>query len=340
MAHSWESVFNDLKKGKYSPVYFLHGDEPYYIDLITNFIEKNALDEASKGFNQVVLYGKDVDMAQVLTHARRFPMMAERQVVIVKEAQEIKNLNREDGQVMLMAYLEQPLESTVLLFSHKHKPFDQRKKLAKVLDQKAIAVNSKKLYDNKLPDWAKRYVIQCGHLIDQKAAIMLVDHIGNNLQRLANEVDKILINFKEKVTIDPSLVEKYVGISKDYNSFELQHALATKDALKANRIVNYFGQNPKSNPLLLTIGLLYSFFSKLLLIHHSQDQSESGLASSLRISPFFVREYIVASRNYPMSKVIQNIGHLRTADLHSKGVDAINLADGQILKELIFKLMH
>lgn len=340
MAHSWESVLNDLKKGNYSPVYFLHGDEPFYIDLLSDFVEESVLDQASKGFNQTILYGKDVDIGQILNQARRFPMMAERQVVIVKEAQEIKDLNKDEGQALLISYLEQPLNTTLLLFSHKHKPFDQRKKLAKVLDQKAIVVNSKRLYDNKLPDWAKKYTEQKGHSIDEKAAFILTENIGNNLQRLANEIDKILINFKDKVTINATLVEKYVGISKEYNSFELQKALALKDVLKANRIVNYFANNPKANPLLLTITMLYSFYSKLLLIHHSQDRSKKGLASKLRISPFFVNEYITASNNYPLNRVIKNIGFLRLADLRSKGVDTVNVADGQLLKELIFRLMH
>ncbi|MDA0196259.1 MAG: DNA polymerase III subunit delta [Bacteroidetes bacterium] len=340
MAHTWESTLNDLKKGNYSPVYFLHGDEPFYIDLLSDFVEENVLDQASKGFNQTILYGKDVDMSQVLNQARRFPMMAERQVVIVKEAQEIKDLNKQEGQEQLMSYLEHPLITTLLLFSHKHKPFDQRKKLAKVLDQKAIVINSKKIYDNKLPEWAQKYTGQKGHSIDEKAAFILAENIGNNLQRLANEIDKILINFKDKVTIDPTLVEKYVGISKEYNSFELQKALAFKDVFKANQIVNYFANNPKSNPLLLTIAMLYSFYSKLLLIHHAEDRSERGIASKLRISPFFVNEYITATNKYPLNQVIRNIGFLRQADLRSKGVDAVNPTDGQLLKELIFKLMH
>ncbi|MEQ9427037.1 MAG: DNA polymerase III subunit delta [Cyclobacteriaceae bacterium] len=340
MPQSWDSVLSDIQKNKFSPIYFLHGDEPYFIDLIVDHIEKNAIEESAKSFNQIVLYGKDVDMNQILTQARRFPMMSERQVVLVKEAQEIRDLAKEAGQTLLEGYINQPQASTILVFAHKHKAFDQRKKIAKELNKKAVVVQSKRLYDNQIPDWIKTFIGQRGHSIEEKAAHMLSEYIGNNLERIVNEVDKILINFKEKVYITPDLIEKYVGISKEYNSFELQKALAVRDVYKANLIVNYFGANPKSNPLILTIAFLYTFFTKLLLVHSANDQSSGALASQLRISPFFVKEYITASKNYPKGKVIANIHHLRHADLKSKGVNANNIDNGELLKELIFLLMH
>ena len=340
MATNALDVLKDLKKGDYKPVYFLHGDEEFFIDEITNYIEKNALDEAAKGFNQVVLYGKDTEIRDMLTQARRFPMMSEKQTVIIKEAQEIKDLNKEEGQTLFEEYLNNPLSSTILVLSHKHKTFDKRKKLFKSLDKKAVVVESKKLYESKIPEWVRGYVSSQGHQIDDKAAYMLSEYIGNNLQRLSNEVSKILINFKEPVTITPQLVQKYVGINKDYNSFELQKALALKNVLKANQIVNYFGNNPKGNPALPIIAVLYSFFSKLLLVHHAEDKSERAIASKLRVSPFFVREYLTAATNYPLPKVIRNIGYLREADLGLKGVTSLSMSEGKLLKELVFKLIH
>ncbi|CAK9032907.1 Phosphoenolpyruvate carboxykinase (ATP) (PCK) (PEP carboxykinase) (PEPCK), partial [Durusdinium trenchii] len=229
LAGSAQEVLGSLKNGQYSPVYFLHGDEEYFIDLITDHIEQHALDETAKGFNQLILYGKDTEVRDILTQARRFPMMSERQTVIVKEAQEIKDLNKEDAQTLLEEYLKNPLPSTILVLSHKHKTFDKRKKLAKSLDKLAVVVESKKLYDNKIPDWIRGFVKDKGHAIDDKAAFILAEYIGTNLQRLSNEIDKILINFKEPITISPDLIQKYVGINKDYNSFELQRAIAMKN---------------------------------------------------------------------------------------------------------------
>jgi len=340
MAKATSAVLSDLRQNKFAPVYFLHGEESYNIDLISDYIEANALDESAKGFNQIVLYGKDVEVRDVLTQARRFPMMSERQTVIVKEAQEIKDLNKEGAQAVLEEYLNNPLASTILVFSHKHKTFDKRKKLAKILEKTSIVVESKKLYDNQIPDWTKSFVAEKGHQIEDKAAYMISEFIGNNLERISNEIEKILINFKEPVMITSQLVQKYVGINKDYNSFELQKAIAIRNVLKANQIINYFGENPKGNPILPIIAVLYSFFSKLLIVHQQTDKSDKILASKLRVNPFFVKEYVTAGRNYPLSKVVKNIRHLRDADLASKGVMAINIPPGRLLKELVFKLMH
>ncbi|HEX8546437.1 MAG TPA: DNA polymerase III subunit delta, partial [Cytophagaceae bacterium] len=220
MAVTPESVIKDLKANKYSPVYFLQGEEPYYIDLISDYIEKNCLQEGDKGFNQTVLYGKDINISTVLQYARRFPMMSDRQVVLIKEAQEISDLGKEQGDSMLLQYVQKPLTSTILVFCHKYKVLDGRKALGKNLDKHAIVVNSKKIYDNQLPDWVSGYFAQKGITINSKAAIMLTEAVGNNLNRLANESDKVLINLKEKREVDEGLIEKYVGISKDYNVFE------------------------------------------------------------------------------------------------------------------------
>lgn len=340
MAISAESILSDLKKNKYAPVYFLQGEEPYFIDLISDHIEANALNESEKGFNQVVMYGKDAEVNKILTNARRYPMMAERQVVIVKEAQEIPDLNKEEGQKLLEAYLKNPLPSTILVFAHKYKTLDGRKSLAKTVKDKAVLLTTKKLYDNAIPDWIINYVKSKGFGIDLKATQMLTDFIGNNLSSLTNEINKILINFKEKTTIDAAIVQKFVGISKEYNVFELQKALGTRDVMKANQIVHYFEANPKNNPIIPVIALFYAYFSKLLLIHHSKDKSEKGIAAAVGLNPFFVKEYLLAARNYPIHKVIDNIHHIKRADLQSKGIDSPSMAEGQILRELVYKLMH
>lgn len=340
MAVAPESVIKDLKNNKYSPVYFLHGEEPYYIDLIAGMIEERALDEAAKGFNQMIMYGKDVNMSAVLNNAKRYPMMSDRQVVIIREAQEIQDLVKEDGQKMLESYLKNPQPSTILVFCHKYKTVDGRTSLAKVLDKHAILVHSKQLRDYQVPDWIESYIREKGFTISTKAKQILAEHIGVNLQRLSNEIDKMLINCREKCEIDPAMIQKYVGISKDFNVFELQKALALKDAFKANQIVNYFGANPKVNPAIPVIAFLFTFHTKLLLAHHSKDLSESGLAKTLGLPFMAAKEYAVAVRNYPLTKVIRNIQHLRRADMQTKGIDCAAISDGQILKELVYNLLH
>jgi len=335
-----EDVLRDLKSGKYAPIYFLQGEEPFYIDQILGYIEKNAIDDSMKGFNQVVLYGKDVDMGTVISNARRFPMMGDRQVVIVKEAQEIKDLTKADAVKLMEAYLQNPLPSTILVFGHKYKKVDGRSSLGKSFDKHGILVTSEKMYENKLPAWILDYVKEKGFTIHDKAVQMLADNIGNNLERLANEIDKVLINFKEKGQIDPATIQKYVGISKDYNVFELQKALAVRDILKVNQIVHYFEANPKSNPIIPIIASLFGYFTKLMLIHHSKDKSEAHLASAIGVHPFVLKEYLQASRNYSLPKVIDNIHYIRQADMQSKGIDSGAMSEGEILKELTFKIMH
>ncbi len=340
MAVTAESILSDLKNRKYAPVYFLQGEETWYIDQITDYIEGHVLSDAEKGFNQTILYGRDVAMNEVLTHARRFPMMAERQVVIVKEAQNVSDINREKGQKLLCDYLENPVPSTVLVFCHKNKALDKRKALGKAVEKHAIALTTKKLYDNQVPGWVENYIGSKGFSANTKAIQMLADSIGADLERLSNEIDKILINFKDPVQIDEQIVHKYVGISKDYNVFELQKALIVKDVLKANKIVNYFEANPKKNPILPVIAILFSFFSKLLIAHHAQDKSERNLASLLRVSPYFVKDYLIALKHHSLPAVINSIHHIKQADLRSKGIDNASMAEGQILKELVFRLLH
>ncbi|MDF9795524.1 DNA polymerase-3 subunit delta [Catalinimonas alkaloidigena] len=343
MPHTPESVLKSLREKQYAPLYFLQGEEPYHIDLIADYIEENVLEESERGFNQIIMYGKDVDVSTVLNNAKRYPMMSERQVVIVREAQEVQDLNAKGGQQQMEAYVKNPMPSTILVFCYKYKTIDGRKPLSKLLDKFGVLVESKKMYDNQLPDWIAQYIKQKGFQIDDKAVQMLADYIGNNLKRLTNEIEKVLINFRqgdEEGEITPAVIQKYIGISKEYNVFELQKALAVRDVLKANRIIQYFEANQKANPIIPVIALLFTFFSKLLLVHQSSDKSERALAGVLKINPFFAKEYKIAAVNYPLPKVIANIHHLRMADQHAKGIDNSAGNDAQIMKELVFRLMH
>ncbi len=345
MAATFDSVYKELKKGNYSPVYFLHGDEAYFIDKVSDYIEDHALQETEKGFNQMILYGKDVEMSTVINNAKRFPMMAERQVVIVKEAQEIKDLNKEVGQKLLENYLLNPLPSTILVFAHKHKSLDKRKAIGKLIEKESVAIQSKKLYDNQLPDFIRGYFVERDFKASDKAVQMLANYIGNNLTRITNEIDKMLLNFEEKIGIEDYHIAKFVGISKEYNVFELQKAISFRQVLKANEIINYFQANPKTNPAILIIFNLFSYFNKLLLIHGARMKNGSPakgeLASLIGVSPYFVDEYLTAAKNYPLGKVMQNLASIREADMMTKGVGGTgNITDGFLLKELIFKLMH
>ncbi len=340
MSQKPEEVIKKLKNNEYATIYFLYGTENYYIDLITGLIERNALGETEKGFNQIVIYGKDITVSEMINHARRYPMMSERQVVIVKEAQNIYDWDKEESQALLNNYFITPQPSTILVIAYKNKKPDKRKTVFKSIARHAVVVESNKPYESQLPDWIGTYVKDKGHSVDLKATYMLVEYVGNDLERLANEIDKILINYAGPVEITSGIVQKYVGISKDYNSFELQRALAVRDIVKANRIVNYFNANPKTNPVIPVIALLFSFFSKLLIVHSTKDKSKKSLASETGVHPFFIDDYLIACRNYPLPKAIQNIHYIREADLRSKGVGANSMKEGEILKELVYKLLH
>ncbi|WP_245970547.1 DNA polymerase III subunit delta [Pseudochryseolinea flava] len=330
----------DLKAKKYAPVYFLQGEETFYIDLIADFIEAHVLNEAEKGFNQVVVYGKDVTMATILTHARRFPMMAERQVVIVKEAQDIQDLGKDIGGKLLLDYLGKQVPTTVLVFCHKHKSLDKRKEVGKKIDQLAVTINSKKLYDNQLPEFVSEYVKDKKIPIEDRAIQAICEFVGNDLHRLANEIDKLVISLQPGESITADKVMNQVGVSKEYNIFELQKAIVTRDTLLATKIVNYFESNTKKNPSIPVVAYLFSFFSKLLMASSATDKSEKGLVSELKVSPYAVRDYTSALRIYPMPKIMDNISSLREADLKLKGVNTGAANEGQILRELVWRLMN
>jgi DNA polymerase III subunit delta len=335
-----KKILTDLRASKYAPVYFLEGEETFYIDQIADFVEKNALSEAEKGFNQVVVYGKDAPMATILTHARRFPMMAQRQVVIVKEAQDIPDLNKETGSKLLLDYLNKPVPSTVLVFCHKHKTLDKRRELGKRIGQLSVCVSTKKMYDNQLPEFIDEYAKDKKIPMESQAIQALCEFVGNDLHRLANEIDKLVISLAPGESITAERVMNQVGVSKEYNIFELQKAIIQKDSLLANKIVNYFESNTKKNPIIPVVAFLFSFFSKLLVASQASDKSEKGLASELKVSPYAVRDYSIALRQYPLAKIIENIGHIKEADLKLKGVNSASVTDGQIIRELVWRLMN
>ncbi|MCS7018026.1 MAG: DNA polymerase III subunit delta [Cytophagales bacterium] len=340
MSAQAESVLKDLKAGKIAAVYFLQGDEPYYIDLLSNYIEHEFLRPEERGFNLTVLYGKDTNMQNILNAARRFPVMAQRQVVLVKEAQEMSEWNSEKAKEMLLRYVEKPVPSTLLMFCYKYKKIDARTQLAKALAKNAVIVETKKIYDNQLPNWAKQYFASKGYRSSEKANAMLAEFIGNDLSRMANEIDKLLINFPQpQVTITDEEVARYVGISKEYNSFELQNAIARRDSLKVYQIVNYFAADPKNNPAIPIIAILFNFFTKILQIHDSADKSKPAVASLLGINPYFVEEYLATARIYTREKAIQAIHLLYQADCRAKGIDS-TMNDGDILQELAYHLLQ
>lgn len=328
-------IVNEIKAGNIKPIYFFMGEEPYYIDRLTEYIEGNILSEEEKGFNQTVLYGKDVSMEDVISNAKRYPMMAERQVVIVKEAQELSRTIEK-----LESYADNPQPTTVLVFAYKYKTLDKRKKVTKLLEKKGVVYESKKMYDNQVGEWIKRVLSGKNYNIEPKAAAMLVEFLGNDLSKISNELDKLTIILPAGSTITPKIIEDNIGISKDYNVFEFRKAIGERDQLKAYKIADYFAQNPKDNPLVMTTGLVFGFFSQLLLYHGLKDKSPGNVAKTLKVNPYFVKDYDIALRNYPMKKVSGIVGTLRDIDVKSKGVGANAIPQGDLLKEMLVKIFN
>lgn len=329
-----KELIADIRSGKLAPVYFLMGDEPYYIDRISEYIAANVLTEEERGFNQVVLYGKETGIEEIVSHAKRYPMMAEYQVVIVREAQ---HLSRSIEQ--LTAYATQPQPSTVLVVCYKYKTLDRRKKLVKALQANgSVVFESKQLYENQVADWIRRVLLGSGYRISHKASALLVEYLGTDLSRIHNELEKLKIVLPEGAEIMPQTIEDHIGISKDYNNFELKKAIAERDIPKASRIIRHFAQNPRDNPFVLTVSLLHAFFAQLLQYHGLTDHSPRNVASALRINPYFVSEYQTAARNYPMKQVSRIIAALREMDLKGKGVGSGALTHRDLLQELLYKI--
>ena len=333
MEVKYEQLINDLKQKKYEPIYFLCGEESYYIDKVAEFIENNVLEEAEKSFNQTILYGRDTDPITIINEAKRFPMMAERQVVIVKEAQDIKKIDE------LNSYFENPTPSTLLLICYKKKGVDKRTAFGKNVSKKSVYFESAKLYDNKIPEWIDAYVKAKKYKIDPRGSLMLSEFLGNDLSKISNEIDKMMLNIPAGGEITPALIEKFIGISKDYNVFELTKALGERNVLKANKIVNYFAANPKNNSIIMIIANLHGYFSKLIITLAIKNQSDNVIASEIGAMPFFVKEYRAAITNYNFKKLVEIIALLHEFDLKSKGVNN-NQDEGELLKELVYKILH
>lgn len=329
-----KQLVTDIKNGHIKPIYFLMGEEPYYIDRISEYIEKNVLSEEEKGFNQMVLYGRDVTIEDIVSNAKRYPMMAERQVVIVKEAQDLSRTIEN-----LAAYAANPQPATVLVINYKYKKIDKRKALYKTVNKIGVIYESKKLYENQVADWIRRVLASKNYTISPKAAQMLVEFLGTDLSKINNELDKLQIILPKGSTITPEAIEENIGISKDYNNFELLKAIGEKNVLKAHKIIHYFAENPKDNPMVVTVSLLFNFFSQLLYFHGLNDKSPRNVASALKISPYFVNDYITAARHYPMKKVSSVISTLREFDVKSKGVGSNAVPQGDLLKELLVKVI-
>jgi len=327
-------IYNDLQSGHYNPVYFLMGDEPYFIDVITEYLTTKLLNENEKAFNQHILYGRDITMPEIANIARRFPMMSERQLVVVKEAQNLRSL---DG---LESYLSNPMPSTVFVICYKNRKLDGKTKISKLLDERFVLFHSEKLYESKVPSWINSYLKTKNFGIDEKAAVLLVDFLGNDLSKLANELDKLIMLLPAgRNIINPADIEKNIGINKDYNNFELTNALGIRDVVKANMIIGYFKKNPRNNPMMLTISSIFYFFSKLLLYHAVKGAKREELPSLLGVSPYFVNNYLKAAGNYPLPKTLEVISLLREYDMKTKGMGS-NAAEGELTKELVYKILH
>ena len=328
-------IVNNIKSGTIKPIYFLMGEESYYIDKLSDYIEENVLSEDEKGFNQTVLYGRDVSIEDIVSTAKRYPMMAERQVVIVKEAQDLsRSIDK------LESYVENPMLSTVLVFCYKYKTLDKRKKMTKMLDKVGVVFESKKLYDNQVGDWVKRVLAGKNYTIDPKASAMLVEFLGTDLSKINNELEKLQIILPKGSMITAKHIEENIGFSKDFNVFELRKAIGERNQLKAYTIADNFSQNPKDNPIVVTTSLVFSFFIQLLKYHGLKDRNPKNVAAVLGVNPFFLKDYDTALRNYPMRKVSQIVAALRDVDVKSKGVGANALPQSDLLREILYKIFN
>ena len=334
--YTYETIMSELKSGTFRPVYYLMGEEGYFTDRITDYIMENALNEFERDFNMTVYYGLDTDIDTVVTAAKRFPMMAERQVIFVKEAQMLKNIDS------LLYYLQAPQPTTVLVFAHKNGSIDKRKKVATELERSGVVLDSKKMRDDQLPAFINGYLREKGLVADNKSVLMMRESVGADLSRLAGEIDKLAIALPQgSVNITPELVEEHIGISKEYNNFELQNALVNKDILKANKIIQYFARNPKKNPIQMTLALLFSFFSNVMMCYYAPEKSERGVAEFLGLkNTWGVGDYIKAMKNYRAVHVMEILHLIRLADAQSKGAEGPQVPDGEIMRELMYKILH
>ncbi len=332
---SYDQVMSDLRRSAYKPIYLLMGEEAYYIDKISDFIQANVLDENQREFDLTVVYGKDTDMVNIVNAAKRYPMMSPYQVVIVKEAQLIKNWES------LQFYINNPLKSTILVFDYKYGTPDKRKKWVQDISKMGVVFESDKLRDYEMSAWINSYARSKNVTIDEKTIGMLTEFLGTDLSKVANELDKLLLTMPANSNrITPEHVEKNIGISKDFNVFELQAALIEKKTLKANRIIRYFADNKKNNPMVMVLPQLFNLFSNLMIYHYLSDKSQGTVASELKINPYFVKQYEQAAKNYGAWKTMNIISWIRETDARGKGVESNAVNEVDLMKELIFKILH
>ncbi|MCO5240397.1 MAG: DNA polymerase III subunit delta [Chitinophagaceae bacterium] len=331
---SIEKIITDWKQKKFEPVYWLEGEENFYIDQLVEYAEHHILAESEAGFNLSVFYGKDAVWSDLINACRRYPVFSDKQVVILKEAQQMKDIDKLEG------YIEHPLPSTVLVVAHKEKKIDGRSKLSRLLKQHAVVLSTRKLFENQLPEWTVNQVQKKGYSITREAVILLVEHIGNDLSRINNEINKLLLNLAGRTSITVEDIELYVGVSKEYNVFELQEALQRKDMAKAIRIIQYFGSNPKAAPLQMILPSLYGFFSKVYQLFGIQSQDEKAAAAAIGVNPYFMKGYLLAKKNYGFAGVEQALLLLHEYNLRSVGVHDAGTEDASLVKEMVWKIMQ
>lgn len=337
---AYKDIERNILNHIYHPVYLLHGTEPYFIDLISSIIQNNVLDKNEIEFNLTILYGKDISASELVTHARRYPMVSNFQVVIIREAQDLQGFPPKDENHPLFKYLENPLSSTLLVFCHKYKKIDKRSKFYKTIEKKGIVLESEKLYEDKIPAWATEYLSSKNVKINPKAALLTCEHLGNDLSKIANELDKLLINIPSGGKVDIEEVEKYIGVSKDYNAFELQNAIGKRDHTHTFKILKYFEANPKEHPFVVNITILFQYFSKLMIYHSLTDKSKQTVASQLGVHPFFVNDYVNAARNFKSNQLKKIFHLLNEYDLRSKGVTNQSTSESELMKEVVLKIFN
>ena len=336
-----KQIENDIKNNTYSPVYLFMGEEEYYIDYLTKLIINNSLQDHEKDFNLNILYGKDTLISDIISISKQYPVMSERKLVVVKEAQDLSKKDAEGNSLDdLLNYVNNPLNSTILVLNFKHKSLDKRKAIYKAILKNGLIYESKRLYENQAQDWILSYLRSFNFIIDKKSSFLITELLGTEINKIANELDKLIVLKGKNKTITQDDIEKYIGISKEFNVFELRKAIGERDLFKCMKIIDYFSKNPKSNPLVVVISLVFDFFIKLFIFHSLSDKSDRSIASALKVNPYFVKDYSAAARNYSMKTISSKISILREFDLKSKGHGANNTSNSDILKELIFKLLH
>lgn len=334
--HSYDQIIRDLQNKIYYPIYLLSGEEAFFIDAISNFVEENVLDAMEREFNQTIVYGLDTNISSLINLVRSYPMSANYQVVIVKEAQNLKEMGE------MLKYFENPSESTILVLSYKHKDFDKRTAVYKSIKKKGVTFHSKKLWENKIPNWIQQFLEKKSYRINPRECALLADYLGNDLGKIHNELRKLTINLKSKDLITPEVIEENIGISKDYNVFALSDALAEKNVFKSNQIIEYFIGDEKNHSIHGVLPVLHSFFYKSLVYYQLPNKTDQkSVAAKLGIHPFMVNRYQQCAQNYKAMKLFAIVGYIKDADLKSKGVGATNnLSNGEIMRELIFKILH